>query len=94
MKPITQKFHSIIILFILLYLGVTISGCNTDPSKELINKVKSIHKVIVDYKYGDSRGWLQEYQDLMIEVYNMPEIHDEVEQMMIKVPVIQPSLQG
>ena len=85
MKPISHKLQTMLFLFIVFYIGIFLSGCNNGPSKELINKVKSIHKVIVDYEYGDSRSWLQEYQDLMIEVYNMPEIHDKVERLMIKV---------
>ena len=85
MKPISHKLQSMLFLFIVFYIGIFLSGCNNGPSKELINKVKSIHKVIVDYEYGDSRSWLQEYQDLMIEVYNIPEIHDKVERLMIKV---------
>ena len=85
MKSPSYKLQSMLFLFIVFYIGIFLSGCNNGPSKELINKVKSIHKVIVDYEYGDSRSWLQEYQDLMIEVYNMPEFHDKVERLMIKV---------
>ncbi len=42
-------------------------------------------KTVSQYEYGKSRSWLQEYHDVMAEVYNVPEIHGEVEQLMIKL---------
>ncbi len=68
-----------------LVLGTILFNCSNDPSKALIHKVKGILSVVEDYKYGDSRSWLQEYYEIMAEVYNEPAVHENVERLMIKL---------
>lgn len=60
-------------------------GCENDPSRLLVKQMKAVLADVEDYSYGKSRSWLQNYDSLMAVVYNKPETHVQVQELMLKL---------
>lgn len=60
-------------------------GCADSPSSLLKKRAKKVLTEVENYQYGSSRAWLQELKDVMAEANNMPEVHTDLEKMMVKV---------
>jgi len=84
-KQLFYKFISPIFILFIFSQGLNFSCVSDNPSKIFVKKVKSILEKVSTYKYGESRSWLQEYNDIMAEVYNMPDVYEDVEKLMLNV---------
>ncbi|MDZ7607759.1 MAG: HEAT repeat domain-containing protein [Cyclobacteriaceae bacterium] len=85
------KAIQVILLLSTSFLFIT---CSESPSSLLKKRAGKVIQQIEDYRFGSSRAWLQEFQDVMAEVNNMPEIHGEVEKMMVKLLQSDASAEG
>ncbi len=59
--------------------------CAESPKGLLKKRVSNVLTEVESYQFGSSRAWLQEFQDVMAGVNNMPEVQKDVERMMVKV---------
>jgi len=85
MKKLLRNNHNIQSVVTLLALLFLVATCADNPAVVLKKRARAALKIVEVYKFGDSRAWLQELQDVMAEVNNMPEVHKDVEKMMVEV---------
>ena len=71
-KPIIKA----VLLAVLLTCGARSAGQVTDKMERMLG-------LVATFEYDQSRTWQQDYQDLMKDVYNHPEIRGEIEKMMV-----------
>ena len=60
-------------------------SCSPDPKHDLLKRTKSVLVLVQNYEYGKSRSWLQEYKDVLGRIHNEPDIHGDVEGLLIDV---------
>ena len=80
-----RKTTCLIVTLFLFLVTSTFQGlCQVKPSREIITDIEKLLNVISGYEYDKSRDWLQEFQDILHEVYKDPEAVKETEQLMIR----------
>ncbi len=82
------------LLLIVLSSLFLLFNCTDSPSSVLKKRAGKVLAEVESYQFGNSRSWLQEFQDVMAEVNNMPEVHEDVENMMVKVLSSKASLES
>ena len=66
-------------LIIASFLAIIVGGCQSRSEREIISGTRNILETIKDYKYGDDRSWLPQFQDLMRSAHNEPGVQRRVE---------------
>ena len=54
------------------------------PGDDLIKDTKELLDIIFKYEFGDSRAWLNDFEDLLRQIHDRPEIYPEIEKLMIE----------
>ena len=73
----TLSLLPIILLLILL------PQCKSANTEKIVTEFKSILAFIEDYEYGLSHAWMEDFQNIMVKVYNNPETYEEIESSII-----------
>lgn len=66
-------------LIIASFLAIIIGGCHSRAEREIISSTRSILESIKNYKYGDDRSWLPQFQDLIRSAHSKPNAQRHVE---------------
>ena len=83
-----KSFFIYTILIISIFFGslncVIAEKRHADPDDDIIKDTKELLDIIVEYKFGDSRAWLNDFEDLFLRIHDKPEIYPEIEKLMIE----------
>ena len=71
-------------IFILCTIAFRLSLGNPVQESDPLQSLKTILREIAVYKYNDSRSWLNDFRNVMIEIYTSPDLKGEAETMMIE----------
>ncbi len=80
MHAIRMKHAALILLGVLFFASVQVWG-NIYQDGEVLEKLKRVLDELADYDYG-SRAWLNDFRNIMTDIYASPEIKSEAERMM------------
>jgi HEAT repeat protein len=80
---ISKKIKCIFGLNLAVFFLVAGSQCKADNPDQIISDFSSTLSLVRQYDYGKSHAWLEDFQNIMVSVYNNPQTHDQVESMMI-----------
>jgi len=94
MKNLLKSIISYRVLLVLLCGLMLLNGCSDSPSSALKKRAKKVLKEVENYQFGQSRAWLQEFQDVMSQAQNLPDVKGSIEKMMVDVLESEASVEG
>jgi len=56
---------------------------NKNADENILTDTKQLLEILSVYNYGDSRAWLNDFQNLMRRVHSNPDIYPEIEDLML-----------
>lgn len=80
MHAIPMKHIRLIFFWVFFFTSVQVWG-NIYQDGQVLDKLKSVLDELTDYDYG-SRTWLNDFRNIMTDIYASPEIKSEAERMM------------
>ena len=75
--------NPLLILSFLLCYQWNVQARSLFSEADIISDTKDLLTILSEYDYGDSRAWLNDFQDLMRRIHDTPEIYPQVEELMI-----------
>jgi len=85
MKTIIYKEAKIILTIMSIGLCLLVMPqCKADDPDQIIDDFSSTLALIKQYDYGKSHAWLEDFQNIMVRVYNNPQSYEKIESLMIE----------
>ena len=80
-----RKTNSLILLLSLFFVLTDFHAlCQVRPTKDIINGMEKLLTIISGYEYDKSRDWLQDFQNIMQDIYKDPEALKGTEKLMLQ----------
>ncbi|MFC2124820.1 HEAT repeat domain-containing protein [Bacteroidota bacterium] len=84
MKKLIINIILVSSLFISFQVSSTVIQVDRNFDGDIINETKQLLEILSVYNFGDSRAWLNDFQDLLRRIHKNPEIYPEIEDLMIE----------